>query len=73
MSFARDFHICECGHLRRKHSSNFPRTRCLANCDCECLEFKKMVGRKKVKTNKEKQPSISFKEKNDTEICKKHF
>lgn len=39
MSFARDFHICTCGHERRDHSDNYPRSRCLANTECKCQQF----------------------------------
>ena len=46
MSFARDFHICKCGHMRCEHSINYPRTRCLANAECGCVKFEKRLTKR---------------------------
>ena len=56
MSFKRDFHVCECGHIRDEHSMNYPRSKCLAY-GCDCQKFSRptkraadvgKAGRKKV-------------------------
>ncbi len=47
MSFARDFHICACGHERREHSSNL-KTRCLY-LPCGCQKFQLRSNKKQTK------------------------
>lgn len=45
MSFKRDFHVCECGHIRDEHSINYPHSKCFAR-ECDCQQFSRLTKRR---------------------------